>query len=534
MEEYTFEIIHIPGKDNVIADALSRIHIDDLKNQYSHEILAITRAMQAYETNKKQRNAQNLNDNNEQIIKSGVIEEFNAGYLPKVPRLRTQISVTKEKHLNHMLLTVYLAHNKIFDIVMKPGHNEKIDLRAIFSKLSSFASSNKIRKIQLPEYDNIFKYCDLQNFKNAGNKYLKNLYVTIVKRPLKIETRAEKMKIMEKFHNDPLYGGHSGQKRMYSQIRSKYYWRYMTSDIAKFVKNCHICKLSKPGRKTKEPMKITETPAKPFDTIQLDTIGPLMKSNNGYKYAITLVCELTKYLVAIPIVDKSAKSIARAIFEEFILIYGPMRSLRTDRGTEYTNEIIAEILSIMKIKHNISTAYHHQSLGGVERNHRSINEYLRSYLNGNLAEWDTYLRYFTYFYNNAKSTTNDLKYTPYELVFGRTNNLPHQVLDGKINKMNNIDNYAHELRLRLQLAHQETKSIIEKWKQRNKSYYDRNINSINFKLGDKVKIQTEPYNKHKHIYNGPYEIIRVDPENVTVNLNGKPYTIHKNRIAKYD
>ena len=32
LEEYDFEVIHIPGKDNVVADALSRIDIEQLKN----------------------------------------------------------------------------------------------------------------------------------------------------------------------------------------------------------------------------------------------------------------------------------------------------------------------------------------------------------------------------------------------------------------------------------------------------------------------------------------------------------------------
>lgn len=69
--------------------------------------------------------------------------------------------------------------------------------------------------------------------------------------------------------------------------------------------------------------------------VQIDTIGPLAKSNNGNVYAVTIVCELSKYVVSIPIPDKKSKTIAKAIFEHFILIYGPMRRALSDRGSEY-------------------------------------------------------------------------------------------------------------------------------------------------------------------------------------------------------
>ena len=55
---------------------------------------------------------------------------------------------------------------------------------------------------------------------------------------------------------------------------------------------------------------------------------------------------------------------------------------------------------MLKIEHNVSTACHHETIGGVEKNHRLLNEYLRSYCNGNLENWDIYLRYFTFCYGN--------------------------------------------------------------------------------------------------------------------------------------
>lgn len=215
----------------------------------------------------------------------------------------------------------------------------------------------------------------------------------------------------------------------------------MTKDIAKFVNSCHKCKLTKPNFKTKEPLRLTETPSKPFDIVQIDTIGPMTKSQNGFVYAVTMMDELTKYLVTIPIENKSARSVAEAIFNHFILIHGPMRQIKTDLGTEYVNEILKNVCELLKIEHSKSTAYHHQTLGQVERNHRLLNEYSRSYLIGNLDEWDVHFRYFTFCYNICRSTTNSTKYSPFELIYGHQVNTPYD-LGEKAGPIYNTDDYA--------------------------------------------------------------------------------------------
>lgn len=72
--------------------------------------------------------------------------------------------------------------------------------------------------------------------------------------------------------------------------------------------------------------------------------------------------------MTVPIPDKRATTIAKAIFENFILIYGPMKQLTTDHGTEYLNSTISELCKLLKINHITSTAYHHRSLGTIEMN----------------------------------------------------------------------------------------------------------------------------------------------------------------------
>lgn len=131
----------------------------------------------------------------------------------------------------------------------------------------------------------------------------------------------KKTEILTKYHDDELFGGHCGTKKLLAKISPHYSWKHMTRDISNFVKNCTSCRLSKPVKKYKEALTLTKTPQKPFDMVQIDTIGPLPRTINGNDNAVTIICELTKYLVCIPTPDKSAREVAKAIFNNFILTF---------------------------------------------------------------------------------------------------------------------------------------------------------------------------------------------------------------------
>lgn len=280
-------------------------------------------------------------------------------------------------------------------------------------------------------------------------------------------------------------------------------------------------------------MCITRTPQNAFDVMIIDTIGPLPTSNVGYKYAVTMICDLTKYLITAPIVNKTAKEVAKAIFENLVLVYGPVREIRTDKGTEYNNEIMTELCKLLKIEHKTSTSYHHESVGSIERNHRTLNEYIRSYIK-DMSNWNEYLSYFTFCYNTTQNSVFNHDYSPYELVFGRKINLIENLVNQEIEPVYNVDDYAREIKYRLQSVHEKARNLLDKLKHKNKAYYDRRNNSINIQINDEILIKKEPYDKFKQVYDGPFKVTKIDEFNITVQVNNKNITVHKNRVIKHN
>lgn len=86
-------------------------------------------------------------------------------------------------------------------------------------------------------------------------------------------------------------------------------------------------------------------------------------------------------------------------------------------GTEYKNEIFDNVCKILSIDQKFATAYHPQSVGSLERNHRFLNEYLRHFISEERDDWDSWLPYYTFCYNTSPHT--DHEFTPFELVFGK-------------------------------------------------------------------------------------------------------------------
>lgn len=211
-----------------------------------------------------------------------------------------------------------------------------------------------------------------------------------------------------------------------------------------------------------------------------------------------------------------------------------MKEILTDNGTEYKIELMSEICKLMSIEHKTSTAYRHQTVGAVERNHRVLNEYMRSYLDGKYDEWEKQIKYYTLCYNISKNTCFNFKFSPYELIFGKNITLPEDIFSEKIQPIYNVENYAAEVKLRLHSALKSAQEFINKLKIRNKIIYDKNSLPINVNIGDQVLIEVEPYHKHKNKYAGPFEIIHIDGHNVIISINGKFSTIHKDRIRKLD
>jgi transposase InsO family protein len=138
--------------------------------------------------------------------------------------------------------------------------------------------------------------------------------------------------------------------------------------------------MNKIGRpKGKASMEITSTARHPFEKCALDIVGPMTETETGNRYILTFQDDLSKFLVAIPIPQQDAETVAREFVLEVVLKFGAPAQILTDQRTNFLSELFRNTFRLLRIKKVQTTAFHLELNGRLERSHRvlAVSEALR-------------------------------------------------------------------------------------------------------------------------------------------------------------
>jgi hypothetical protein len=116
-----------------------------------------------------------------------------------------------------------------------------------------------------------------------------------------------------------------------------------------------------------------------MDVINIDTIGPLRKDNAGNEYILVIVDCFTRWTELYPLADLYAITAAKKLIE-FSGRFGIPTLIRTDRGPQFANSIIDELIKLLGSSHELTLAYSKEENGIVERTNREVNRHLRDML----------------------------------------------------------------------------------------------------------------------------------------------------------
>ena len=192
-------------------------------------------------------------------------------------------------------------------------------------------------------------------------------------------------------HECPV-GGHRGVQRTYDRLKMYVTWPGMFHDIEEYIRKCEVCQINKyTGPYVKALFQETDTQYQPWDKIYLDTVGPSQITNEGYKYILTCQDNLSKYLIATPMMTQTADEVSLIFLRHVLLHYGIPNSIVTGQGSQFMGDIFKKLCRLLKVHKLNTAAYRPESNGALERTHKTMTEYLRCFCSPRNNDWDTWL-----------------------------------------------------------------------------------------------------------------------------------------------
>ena len=337
----------------------------------------------------------------------------------------------------------------------------------------------------------------------------------------------------------PLLAGHPGGTKLYETLRIQYYWMFMAHDCYETVRSCGDCaKARGAAQQTRRPLRLFP-PSGPFEFIGMDILGPLTRSADDSRFVLVMTDRFTKLARAIPLKSATAKVVAETFLESWIFPYGIPDIVLTDNGPNFVSKFFEHLNSLLGTKHLTTTAYHPQTNGQAERFNRTLCQRLRLFVSEHQTDWHSFVQPLTYAYNSQ--VTRSTGYTPFTLALTRPPP-PPAYHSPRSSTAPGVDT----LRDRISTMTNNAARALHKRQQRYKRTYDRSARESDIlEPGTRVylerppnsagtpeeQIANVPRTKLRSKATGPYDVVSATRDTVTINVDGIHDTVSRDRIT---
>ena len=188
-------------------------------------------------------------------------------------------------------------------------------------------------------------------------------------------------------------------------------------------------------------------------------------------------------------------------------------TILTDKGSQFTAEVIEELTKKSGIIIEHATIKHAQTIGVIERNHQRLKQILKINVATDSPQWDRYVNFAVMAHNTTYHSS--LKCTPSEVFHGR---VPYNALDLKFK--NPIEMQDRTTKISKIVDHMNEKykvistNLVEAF-HKYKSYYDQKgtaqplkVNDFVFLLKPKYDTQSNKAQFKQFHWIGPYKVVK--------------------------
>lgn len=116
----------------------------------------------------------------------------------------------------------------------------------------------------------------------------------------------------------------------------------------------------------------------------------LERDTSNTKDILVLTDHFTKFAVPIPTPNQKAKTVAKCLWDNFIVYYGILERLQTYQGPDFESQLIKELCEVSGIQKVRTTLYHPQG-NPIERFNRTLLSMLGILESKEKSKWKEYL-----------------------------------------------------------------------------------------------------------------------------------------------
>lgn len=480
LKQYKLDVRHIPGKVNLVPDALSRLPTSDTEKDMADR-----------EDNVKSE----LDD-----ITEGFGYVMSESFLDPKYKQKIIDGYKTDRRITRIMNRLLSEHD---------GHRHKILQRIEKAK----GKKKENLQTQLKEYDK----CEAFRIKGFHFHVKEELLYNV-------SQSRDRLVIPDSCHKeifDMVHDAkhHFGPERMLHDLDSIAI-PSLTRKVKDYVEHCPDCRQNRTNRQ-KEPGSLHPIQAEPFPyhTVTLDFIVGLpqvsskntfwsMPGHDTFDALLTITCKFTKKVILIPgHTTYTAEEWATITWRVLILLdWGAPKRMISDRDPKFMSEFWRTLFFLQGTKLSMTTAYHPQGDGQSERTNQEVEIAIRYHTTASDEPWIHIIPSLQHNMNNAKSSVTGR--TPNEMTLGFRPSSVLSVLEVPHNSLTYETFrklYQREAELAMDFAAADSKIR-----------YDARHTPLEFNIGDEVYLRLhkgynlpgKPPRKWSQQRVGPLTVIR--------------------------
>lgn len=353
------------------------------------------------------------------------------------------------------------------------GHGEKPETRALSGRAQlywSYLESLTLDSNQILRYKKVIT-------RAPGAEEQRNLAVV----PSQWQSEA-----LRKAH---VASAHKGPAATVERALRYVYFPGMLKKAEEVVRTCRNCQEAGERPQPQRHTLVAHQQGYPFQKLAIDFVGPLPASRQGSRYILTVLDTFTKWVEAFPLRAATAEAACKQLATQVFARYGLPESLHSDRGSQFTSDLLQEMAQQLGIRKTETPAYNPKS-NPVERIHRDLERALTALVEQSPRHWEDRLPQVLFAMRTAVSRTTG--FAPYQLLFGRDPSTTLELLFGaplpEGHTTMDPDDWGVVLRNRIMSAHAWARKNIAKAIDRQRRAYHKDKKA--FSAGQRVWLFT--------------------------------------------